>query len=51
MHVPSQAGVMNVRNRQRLLAFASWLDRCAARVRKYVASVTPKRPRKTQEQT
>ncbi len=42
---------MNVRNRQRLLAFAKWLDNCALRIRRYCREQTPKRPRKTQEQT
>lgn len=44
---------MNLRNRQRLLALARWFDRCALRIRKYVASVTPKRSKRilTREQT
>lgn len=44
---------MNLRNRQRLLALARYLNNCALRIRKYVASVTPKRAKRilTREQT
>lgn len=41
---------MNLKNRQRLLAVARLLDRCALRIRAYVVKVTPKRKR-VQEQT
>jgi hypothetical protein len=34
---------MNLRNRQRLLAFARLLDRRAARIREFVKRRTPKR--------
>lgn len=34
---------MNLRNRRLLLVLASWLDRRAKRIRRYVADVTPKR--------
>jgi hypothetical protein len=36
---------VNVRNRQRLLAVARWLDRCAMRIRAHVKATTPKRRR------
>lgn len=41
---------MNLRNRQRLLSLAKYLDKRAEAIRAYVKRVTPKRPRKTQEQ-
>jgi hypothetical protein len=34
---------MNKRNRERLLTFARYLDRCALRIRAYVKRATPKR--------
>jgi hypothetical protein len=34
---------VNVRNRQRLLTFARYLDRWAMRIRAYVKRSTPKR--------
>lgn len=37
---------MNLKNRQRILAVARFLDRRAAGLRKYVQNHTPKRPRK-----
>lgn len=36
---------MNLRNRQRLLSLARYLDRCALRIRAYVKASTPKRKR------
>lgn len=36
---------MNLRNRQRLLSIARYLDRCALRIRKYVREQTPRRKR------
>lgn len=38
---------MTKKNRDRLLAFARWLDRCAFRVRRYVESRTPKRGKRS----
>lgn len=37
---------MNLKNRKRLLALASRLDRWALQLRAYVKAQTPKRPRK-----
>lgn len=42
---------MNLKNRNRLLWLARQLDRWALQLRRMVRDGTPKRPRKTQEQT
>lgn len=34
---------MNLKNRRKLLALASWLDKRAMRIRAYVREQTPKR--------
>lgn len=38
---------MTKKNRDRLLTFAKWLDRCALRVRAYVRRKTPKRAKRS----